>query len=151
MVHVESMIKTQYIMWLKRYKNETDGVWKKLVNFFFKKYGDLSLLMHCNYKENQFINIPEFYINILKSWRIIRNVQPEIIWNNQEFLIKGKPIFCKELFQAGLWYMYDMYDINEQVIPFNVWQSRGVKNTAYMIWRGLVEICAKLKKQVCNM
>ena len=76
--------------------------------------------MHCNYKENQFVNIPEFYINILKSWRIIRNVQPEIIWNNQEFLIKGKPIFCKELFQAGLWYMYDMYDINEQVIPFNV-------------------------------
>ena len=109
--------------------------------------------MHCNYKENQFVNIPEFYINILKSWRIIRNVQPEIIWNNQEFLIKGKPIFCKELFQAGLWYMYDMYDINEQVIPFNVWQSRGVKNTAYMIillWRGLVEICAKFKKQVCN-
>ena len=74
MVHVESMIKTQYIMWLKRYKNETDGVWKKLVNLFFKKYGGLSLLMHCNYKENQFVNIPEFYINILKSWRIIRNV-----------------------------------------------------------------------------
>ena len=24
------------------------------------------------------------------------NVQPEIIWNNQEFLIKGKPIFCNE-------------------------------------------------------
>ena len=52
----------------------------------------------------------------------------------------------------GTVYMYDMYDINEHVIPFNVWQSRGVKNSAYMIdlWRGLVEICAKFKKQVCN-
>ena len=43
-----------------------------------------------------------------------------------------------------------MYDKNEHVIPFNVWQSRGVKTSAYMIWRGLVEICAKFKKQVCN-
>ena len=60
-----------------------------------------------------------------------------------EFLIKEKPIFYKELFQAGLWYMYDL---NEHVIPFNVWPSRGVKTSAYMIWRGLVEICAKFKK-----
>ena len=42
-----------------------------------------------------------------------------------------------------------MYDINEHVIPFNVWQSRGVKNSAYMIdlCRGLVEICAKFKNK----
>ena len=37
MVHAESMIKTQCIMWLKRYKNEIDAVWKKLVNLFFNK------------------------------------------------------------------------------------------------------------------
>jgi hypothetical protein len=46
--------------------------------------------------------------------------------NKNKIKIQGKTIFNKHLFQAGLWFMSDLCDINGKTIPFQTWRSRGV-------------------------
>ena len=36
-----------------------------------------------------------------------------------------------------------MFDGNGKVVPFSVWESRGVPNSKYMLWRGLLSIIKK--------
>ena len=55
-------------------------------------------------KELALNNIPSFYVEILQSWIMIKNIKCEldqgkidprdaIIWNNSDIKIEGQPIF----------------------------------------------------------
>ena len=70
-------------------------------------------------KELTLNNLPSFYVKILKSWNMIKNIKGErdqdkpdphdaIIWNNSDIKIKGQPIFgirqalIKAWYEAGI-------------------------------------------------
>ena len=68
--------------------------------------GGFMFLLSCNYKMKELTlnNIPSFYVEILKSWNMIKNIKCEldrgkidphdaIIWNNSDIKIEGQPIF----------------------------------------------------------
>ncbi len=45
-----------------------------------------------------------------------------------------------EFFQAGLWYITDLYMDNGQPIPFDVWVSRGVPRASIIKWFSMIKI-----------
>ena len=68
--------------------------------------GGFMFLLSCNYKMKELTlnNIPSFYVEILKSWNMIKNIKCEldrgkidphdaIIWNNSDIKIEGQPVF----------------------------------------------------------
>ena len=72
-------------------------------------------LLSCNYKMKELTlnNLPSFYVEILKSWNMFKNIKGErdqdkpdphdvIIWNNSDIKIKGQPIFYKSWYKAGI-------------------------------------------------
>ena len=40
--------------------------------------------------------------------------------------------FNNRLFQAGLWFVSDLFYDNDKLIPFNIWMKRGVLAQDYM-------------------
>jgi hypothetical protein len=151
MIHIESMICTQRIMWLKRYiNNENNSKWKQIVNCIFEEYGGFDLFIHCNFTEQCIRKVPVFYIKCLESWKTIRKAKSNLIWNNADVRIENKPVFCKKLFDAGLWYINDLYDNRRKIIPFEVWHTRGVTLDCFMIWRGLIQAC-KMADKTCKV
>ena len=68
--------------------------------------GGFKFLLSCNYKMKELTlnNIPSFYIEILKSWNMIKNIMGELdqgktdphdanFWNNSDIKIEGQPFF----------------------------------------------------------
>ena len=64
-------------------------------------------------KELTLNNIPSFYEEILKSWKMIKNIKGErdqdkpdphdvIIWNNSDIKIEGQPIFYRSWHKVGI-------------------------------------------------
>jgi hypothetical protein len=52
--------------------------------------------------------------------------------------IANKLIYDDELFKAVLWNVDGLFETGDKVIPFNTYEFRGVSNSKYMIWRGLL-------------
>ena len=94
--------------------------------------------------------LPEFYHSLLHLWSQTGNVLPvkkeNIIWFNKSILIDGKGVFYNEFFKAGLWFVNDLYDCNKRVVPFSVWESRGVHRQHMLRWMGLLAATKKLAK-----
>ena len=47
-------------------------------------------------------------------------------------------MYDAELFRAGLWRVYDLFNTDGSVISFHTWKTRGVSKPKFMLWRGLV-------------
>ena len=57
-------------------------------------------------------------------------------------------MFYKAFFQAGLWYIQDLYGSGGTVVPFHVWVSRGVRKNNFIKWMGLIDKTRRLNKDV---
>ena len=51
--------------------------------------------------------------------------------------------FNKSLFHAGMWYIRDFFDDRGILIPFSVWQRRGVLLRFYLEWRAVISAVTK--------
>ena len=68
--HVETLCKALRLAWIQRFlKSDSREIenWKVIPCSFFKKYGGLYFLLHCNFDENflKSIEMPAFYKQIL--------------------------------------------------------------------------------------
>ena len=73
----------------------------------------------------------------------------KFIWNNERVTVDGKVIFVEELFNAGLWYISDLYDSEGKLNAFDIRNSRGVGKKFYMKWRSVVSAVTKALKTKC--
>ena len=138
MLDVSCMIEAQHLMWFKRYMYGSNKDWKALVDYFLQPFGGLNLLCFCDFTENGLVNIPIFYKKMLLVWkklRIYKNMS--VIWNNSKLLVDNKPVFNKNMLQAGMWYISDLFD-GKNLLPFSVWSKRGIGSNLYLLWRGIV-------------
>ena len=113
---IDSIIKTRRILWLKRFLNENDSLWKIIPKYYFEKAG--ILLVDINFDKNCVTKgIPSFYKSCLYDWSDLFNKEPvdivnviaQPLWNNH--LIKngnGESYKYKEFSDIGLNHLIDI-------------------------------------------
>ena len=110
MPHLESTIKTQRIMCLKKFIENYHSLWKLILSNHLKNYRD-KFLLHCNYDVADLPkSLPKFYRKCFAAWVTVNEKQPylrdhvmeQILWNNKHLHIDDKPQFCKKSFMAGI-------------------------------------------------
>ena len=65
--------------WVKRFNTDINAPWKIIPNYMTQHLGGFKFLLSCNdkMKELALNNIPSFYVEILKSWNMIKNIKGE--------------------------------------------------------------------------
>ena len=142
-----NMIQSSRVMWLKRYLAPSKSSWKLFFEEFTNSLGCIELLLSSNYQLDKLpAKIPAFYAQVLESWLLVRNkndTHANLIWNNSSILIGGKSVYWKEFLQAGIWFVQDLYNKNNQLILFEVWMNMGISPRYLVKWAGLINCVAK--------
>ena len=105
MPHIETLIKTQRIMCMKKYLDSHNSTWKIFLDSCLADFGG-SFLIKCNY-DVRFLpkTLPKFYKECLSEWAdynkspvvTLPDVLKEIIWNNKFMCINRRPLFRKKV------------------------------------------------------
>ena len=104
-------------------------------------------MTYCNYDVNslQINNLPVFYREVLKQWQCskhaFRNDTPphkEIIWNNRNIMIEGKPLFYKCWFENNIIHVEDLLDNNGNFLSFNHFSKQYQLKTPVTLYFGLI-------------
>ena len=154
---LKCMIETQLVKWIQRYYTESDHQWKLFFDHYSKRFGG-KLIFMSNYSMSQLnsLGIPIFYHNLLLAWSKTKeynqlvddqgaqaSVLSQIVWNNQYILIDNKSVYCKAFREAGLCYVYQLFDLHGNIVQFNHWKARGVPGKYYMIYLAIVSLVRK--------
>ena len=127
--HVESLCKALRLAWIQRFLKSDSGRlenWKVIPCSFFKKYGGLYFLLHCNFDEKSLksIEMPSFYKQILSFFLELKSIydtngdQELILFNNKEIQIGGKTVFYQDWFDQGVYSICDILDSNGMYFNF---------------------------------
>ena len=145
MPHLESTIKTQRIMCIKKYTENYYSPWKLILSHHLKNYGD-KFLLHCNYDVADLPkSLPKFYRECFGTWATVTAMQPssrddimdQILWNNKHLRIDDKPRFCKKLLMTGITRIKDILLPNGKLKPWNFFKEKGLNLNNYFLILGL--------------
>ena len=128
--NMEVIAKSLKLAWISRFLT-TDVLsrkenWKAISDHFFREYGGLNFLLHCNY-DKKFLSqtdVPSFYKQVLwyflelKSLYESDNGQEMILFNNKEILVGNRPIFLKSWFEEGIVSIQDILSENGKFLSF---------------------------------
>ena len=117
------------VAWIPRIKSENVVFWKIIPNTTLERYGGLHFLTSYNYDINtlQVGNLPPFYVDLLKEWQMTKDsirsetllTYEEVIWNNRNILINGKPVFYKSWFDQNIMQIQDLLLEDGKFLSFN--------------------------------
>ena len=135
MTNYRLFVKAQRISWLTRllYGNKNMG-WKMFFDYCCKSVGGKFIFL-CDYVlSNLNLNIPTFYLDILKAWedfRECRNMNGKlvnpIIFSNRNICSKGKMFFNSSFFEKGI-HMVDQLE-RGRVKPLQYFLDLGLNST----------------------
>ena len=156
--NIQCMVKTQLVKWIQRYFCKSAHNWTLLFEHFLRPYGGKTLFVS-NYaieKLPQIGDIPPFYVNLLKAWLKTSihsqiadedgsqaSILAQCVWNNQAILVEDMSFYCKPLYEAGLSYVYQLFDINGEILSFDLWKRKGVSNKYCLKYRAIVHSVKK--------
>ena len=133
MVHLESYIRAQKVICLKKYWQNYSSTWKQILDFHLRRYGG-KFLLQCNPEITLLCNdIPDFYTNCLKTWSSLKLpslneddiICDELIWNNKQILIEKKTVYNRSLKEKGLMKINDLLSSNGGLVKTDELISRG--------------------------
>jgi hypothetical protein len=143
----ESMIKAAHIKWLRRIiLNKESYCWRVFCGFLESSgVKDVTLFLQCNFNLALLPRIravPKFYIDALKTWSI--HVTPNtpkesLVWYNRIILIGKKMIFIDEFYKSGITVIKDLFDNNNDIIPFGKWIEKGVSPNKWLDWISIIK------------
>ena len=123
--NIQCMINTQLVKWVQRYFRKSDHNWTLPFEYFFRPNGGKTIIVS-NFvigKLPKLEDIPPFYVDLLKAWsktdvhyRMVVDDKSQVsiltqcVWNNQFILVGKKSLYCKALHEAGLCYIYQLFD-----------------------------------------
>ena len=128
--HVETLCKALRLAWIQRFlKSDSWELenWKVISDSFFKKYGGLYFLLHCNIdaKFLKSTEMPSFYKQILRSFFLeLKSIydtngdQELILFNNKGIQIDGKTVFYQDWFDQGVYSICDILDSDGMYLNF---------------------------------
>ena len=117
MIDVDVMFKSLRLAWIPRLLQNTKSNSKTVPEHFFRKCGSLCFLLRCNYHTKYLVGLPKFYRDALSFFSELKSLynynysKENLLFNNQDILIDGKPFFFlrsgfrKVLFQLIICFM----------------------------------------------
>jgi len=98
--------------------------------------------------------LPKFYKDVLTSWQEIRQskeiekeITDEIIWNNKNLKIDGKPFFNKTWFNAGIIRVKDLLDTNCKWLSTQSIYQKYKVNTHFLTLQRIISSILQLWKE----
>ena len=158
---LDSIIKTQHVVWIKRYKFSSHHPWKDIFDWQLKKLGGSHVIdntsLDINYLKQQKM-IP-FYKNLLISWSDWKReeINGKNVMNQQLFLNthlrrpNGLAILYPALINKGIIYIKDIFDDNQQRILHadEIRQRRNLSWNEFMQYVSIVQcIDNELKQKI---
>ena len=144
MVNFKDIIQSSAIMWIKKYLDSTERLWKNSFEYFCQKK-NLNIFIQSNFELSELPkNIPTYYHDILASFAELSyqragNNTNTYLWYNRDIKLGGKSVYNGNLFSIGMWTISDLF-IGESIIPFNTWLQRGAREMDRLLWGGIVNI-----------
>ena len=130
MIVIESYFISLKESWVSRLADSKFSIWKLIPLKYLNVFGKIWLIFKMNIdvkKLKQFLNnIPEFYKNVLTSWRktgggqlssplTFSNVRKQILWGNRFITFEKKYLFFKEWINSGIFFVNDIIDNNGKI------------------------------------
>ena len=141
MPHIETLIKTQRIMCMKKYLDGYKSTWKVFLDNYLLEFGG-SFLLKCNY-DVKFLpkTLPKFYKECLNEWASYKethistpsNVLNEIIWNNKFICIGGKPLFKNKIAKKGIIKLCDLLNDTGKLKTWDVLKNENITMAEYFL------------------
>lgn len=132
MPDIESMIKAQRVLCIKKFIETNPAGWKLFLGFYLKKVGG-KFLFQCNFDFAKLpIALPDFYTECVSIWSSLSEDNPsslsdivnQVLWNNRFICIDSRSVYSKKLFDAGLIKIGNLYDENgEFKLDKEPWRS----------------------------
>ena len=135
--------------WIARLLKQ--GKWGAIINARMKHFGGLRFLLQCNYEDKYFKTIPIFYRNMLKYFSYIfkSELASDIIWNNKDIKIDGKPFYLHKWNEKGITFIQDLLDENGQWLPIDQFKIKfNINETNFMQYFNLISASTKLKREL---
>ena len=101
MMDLESMIRAQRIICLKKYIEDYTSPWKVFLSDYLEKVGG-KFILQCNFDcRNLPISMPGFYKDCLDAWSSLtrkevysyEDIMNQFVWNNKYILSEGKSLY----------------------------------------------------------
>ena len=101
MMDLESMIRAQRIMCLKKYIQDYTSPWKIFLSYYLEKVGG-KFILQCHFDcRSLSIFMPEFYKDCLDAWSTLtrkevysyEDIMNQFVWNNKYILREGKSLY----------------------------------------------------------
>ena len=147
MTDFNTMIKALKVAWIPRLQSKADASWKIIPEAAMQNLEGLSFITYCNYDVNslQINNLPVFYREVLKQWQSSKHAfrndtlpHKEIIWNNRNIMIDGKPVFYRCWFEKHITRVQDLLDNNGNFLSFNQFSEQYQLKTPFTLYFGLI-------------
>ena len=153
MIDFEIMERSLKIAWIKRIIDSEDAAWKVIPNYATCQYGGLQFLVKCDYniKSLNLEYLPEFYHKVLNYWHDSKlltankekSVKNQIIWNNQNIVVDGKPIFFRNWVNKGIVYIDDLLDEDSNFLSLIGLKDKFQINPPFTVYYGLLKAIPK--------
>lgn len=121
---VRSFISALKITWVKRYRDDCNGIWKLFFDHYLGNYGG-KFLFDCNFTSGDLSCIKNIFIrNVCNAWGAMNfhcpqdNFGTQILWNNSHIKVNKAIIFYEKLFEAGVIYVRDVFRNNNSPLTF---------------------------------
>ena len=149
MPDIKYMIKANKIKWVQKYQYSEEHFWK---NCFRSVLKDCNIEIDCLLKANYDINlldldhyVPTFYINLLRNWAEIGNLNSHMLWYNKNIKINNKSVFYDSFDKIGVKSVSDLFELNGKIIKFEDLENKGLERTEWFKWLGLIKAIKKTK------
>ena len=155
MVNFAGVVKSLNIAWVNRYCKATDSHWCAFLDSMLSKVGG-AFLFQCNYelKLLDLKNLPSFYKNVLAVWQElnskepidVKEIQHEILWNNQFIKINGKSIYYKTWVNRGILKVCDLLDTQRRFLCLEDFKCKFGIRSNFLDYAGVLAAIPKLWK-----
>jgi hypothetical protein len=129
MIDVNSFIKAQKVMWVKRFLSPDTASWKAMLTLLLEDYlkaDTFKCSLDCNEQPKEF---PNFYWQILKNWFEIKNITeiidtpPEVrrqcLWLNENITVNREKLKWNEWIDKGINIIHDILNQKGQFLTVN--------------------------------
>ena len=138
MLDIETFIKAQKIMWIKRLCKPGDASWKAYPQYIFKKQLGINSFK-CNLNINNIPKVDNFYWSILKNWTDIQereedtltaiDIRRQVLWLNKAIIINKQEIKWNEWVNKNIFLIHDIIDNKGNFLTMNELNHMyGIKN-----------------------
>ena len=158
MIDLRTMISVQKLKWVKLYLNGHNCLWRNLMDslidvknltFFLLGNFDLSKIWSKSLFYSNIISIL-FEINKYNQLYTKENILKQRIFYNRFLRLDNNLIYDRNLMNAGLWTVSDLFDSGNKPITFDDLKKRGISGQTYLLWRNLILQIKKYKPKVTS-